>query len=156
MNEKNIVELSFWCNEKLKDGTYKNIKDMSAAIGKSSSTISRIRVISKLPDVVLKHIQTDDGIKDSVVLAKLASIKDKEAIEKLYFNFIKKGYSREDMLRTIDWSKKHSHRIQRQYANQKNLFVKRRGRVSVFKAININKEEYEKIKKYIREVISEK
>jgi len=153
--KKNIVDLAFSYDQMLKDGDYKSIKEMSSVIGKSSSTISRIRTIVKLPDTVLKHIQTEEGIKDSVVLSKLSSIRDKEAIERLYFDFIKRGYSRDDMLRTIDWSKKHSYKVQRQYAKNKNLFMRRRGRVSIFKVTNIGKDDYEKIKSFIRKIIEE-
>lgn len=154
IDEKDIVELSSSYDQALKDGVYKSIKEMSIAIGKSPSTICRIRTIAKLPEIVTAHVQTIKGIKDSLVLSKLAGLKNKESMERLYFDFIKRGYNRKEMLRTLDWSKKHLYKNQRKYANKKNLFVRRRGRISNFKVTNIDKQEYEKIKEFIKEVIA--
>ena len=91
------LELALACKEAIDKNLYKSVSDISKAINKSKTYLSKVMSILKLCKTVVDDLSTDKTVKDLDALYELQKIKDEKKQEKLYFLFKDKKITRDDI-----------------------------------------------------------
>lgn len=99
------LELALACKEAIDKGLYKSTTDLSNAINKSKTFLSKIMSILKLSQKVIQDLSKNKTVKDLDALYELQKIHDIEKQEKLYFLFKDKKITREDIRTEIKTQK---------------------------------------------------
>lgn len=91
------LELALACKKAIDKGLYTSITDLSNAINKSKTYLSKVMSILKLSKKVIQDLSKNKAVKDLEALYELQKIHDSEKQEKLYFLFKDKKITREDI-----------------------------------------------------------
>ena len=91
------LELALACKEAIDKKLYKSVSDISNAINKSKTYLSKIMSILKLSKKIVKDLSTDKTVKDLDALYELQKVKDEKEQERLYFLFKEKKITRDDI-----------------------------------------------------------
>ena len=91
------LELALACKEAIDKDLYKSVSEISKAINKSKTYLSKVMSILKLSKKIVKDLSTDKVVKDLDALYELQKIKDEKKQEKLYFLFKEKKITRDDI-----------------------------------------------------------
>ena len=91
------LELALACKEAIDKNLYNSVTDISNAINKSKTYLSKIMSILKLSKKIVQDLSTDKTVKDLDALYELQKIKDDKKQEKLYFLFKDKNITRDDI-----------------------------------------------------------
>lgn len=91
------LELALACKEAIDKELYKSVSDISNAINKSKTYLSKIMSILKLSKKIVEDLSTDKTVKDLEALYELQKIEDNKKQEKLYFLFKDKNITRDDI-----------------------------------------------------------
>ena len=91
------LELALACKEAIDKNLYKSVSDISKAINKSKTYLSKIMSILKLSKKIVDDLSADKKVKDLDALYELQKIKDVKKQEKLYFLFKDKKITRDDI-----------------------------------------------------------
>jgi len=92
-----ILETAISLQNLLNEKIYKTKQELSKAIGKNNTYISKILSILKLEAEIIKDLEENKSLKDLEVLYELQKIKDSAMQIKLYYKIIDGKYTRAEL-----------------------------------------------------------
>lgn len=102
------LELALACKKAIDKNLYKSLSEISDAINKSKTYLSKIMSILKLSKKIIQDLSIDKSVKDLEALYELQKIKDHKKQEKLYLLFKAKEITRDDIRAEIKAQKNNS------------------------------------------------
>ena len=97
----NALELAISYRTAMDKQMYKNMDDLSIALGKSKSYVSKVLKVLSLEDEVIKDLEKNKSTNDIESLYEIQKIKDSKEQVTVYFDFIAKKIDRK-VLREIN------------------------------------------------------
>jgi ParB family chromosome partitioning protein len=104
----NPLELALSLRQAIDKKLYKNMDELSQALGKSKSYVSKVLKVLTLEDEIIKDLTKNKSTNDIESLYEIQKIEDKELQVKTYFDFIAKKLDRK-ALRILNKKEKVSH-----------------------------------------------
>ena len=142
------LELALSFKNALDANLYKNNKELSHAVGKSSSYISKVLKVLSLDNKIIEDLRKNQSTNDVESLYEIQKIQNRKKQQSVYSDFINKKIDRKS-LRELNRSKKDA-------SSEKSLY-KFTGRAKVLKlefdTTNITDKEIQDMKDEIEEVL---
>ena len=110
----NPLELALSLRQAMDKKLYNNMDELSKAIGKSKSYVSKIMKVLALEDDIIKDLSKNKSTNDIEALYEIQKIKDSIEQVNAYFDFITKKLDRK-ALRELNKKEKVSHAKQKEY-----------------------------------------
>jgi len=104
----NPLELALSLRQAMDKKLYKNMDELSQALGKSKSYVSKVLKVLALEDEIIQDLATNKSTNDIESLYEIQKIEDKQKQIKVYFDFIVKKLDRKT-LRELNKKEKVSH-----------------------------------------------
>jgi len=104
----NPLELSLSLRQAMDKNIYHNLEELSQALGKSKSYVSKVMKVLNLDDEIIKDISKNKSTNDVEALYEIQKIEKKNEQLKVYEDFISKKIDRKG-LRELNKIKKGSH-----------------------------------------------
>jgi len=104
----NPLELALSLRQAMDKKLYKNMDELSQALGKSKSYVSKVLKVLALDDEIIKDLAKNKFTNDIESLYEIQKIVDKQEQVKVYFDFIAKKLDRK-ALRELNKKEKVSH-----------------------------------------------
>ena len=144
----NPLELALSLRNAIDKKLYKNMEELSIALGKSKSYVSKVLKVLSLEDEIIKDLEINKSTNDIEALYEMQKIKDIKEQVKVYFDFIAKKLDRKG-LRELNKNKaKVSH------AKSPYSFANRAKTVKLeFDTSKLTDEEVKKINEELKEVL---
>jgi len=148
----NPLELALSLRQAMDKNLYNNLDELSQALGKSKSYVSKVMKVLSLEDEIIKDLSKNRSTNDIEALYEIQKIKESEEQVKIYFDFLSKKLDRK-ALREYNKKEKVSHAKEKLYKIENRAKkVKVEFNVSTLKDSDIKKinEEIEEVlKKYL-------
>ncbi|MGK0255480.1 MAG: ParB/RepB/Spo0J family partition protein [Arcobacteraceae bacterium] len=100
------LETALSIDSLLKDGAFESAEEVAAALGKTSSWVSKCRSILKLSDVIIENLQKDKSKIGLEILVDLQRIQCVATQEQLYFKYLMKDINGSDIRAAIKEEKR--------------------------------------------------
>ena len=104
----NPLELALSLRNAMDKKLYKNMEELSVALGKSKSYVSKILKVLSLEDEIIKDLEVNKSTNDVESLYEIQKIKDSKEQVRVYFDFIAKKLDRKGV-RELNKDNKVSH-----------------------------------------------
>ena len=100
------LEIALSCKEAINKKVFQSITEISKALNKPKSYLSKIMSVLKLEQVIIDDLLENKSVKDLEVLYELQKIKDSKQQIKLFKDYKNKKISREDIRNAVKLQKK--------------------------------------------------
>ena len=105
----NPLELALSLRQALDKNLYKNLDELSMALSKSKSYVSKVLKVLSLDDEIIKDLETNKSTNDIESLYEIQKIEDTVEQVKVYFDFIAKKIDRNGLRELNKTKNKFSH-----------------------------------------------
>jgi len=105
----NPLELALSLRNAMDKKLYKNMEELSIALGKSKSYISKVLKVLSLEDEIIKDLEVNKSTNDIESLYEIQKIKDIKEQVRVYFDFIAKKIDRKGLRELNKTKNKVSH-----------------------------------------------
>lgn len=105
----NPLELALSLRQALDKNLYKNLDELSMALSKSKSYVSKVLKVLSLDDEIIKDLETNKSTNDIESLYEIQKIEDAGEQVKVYFDFIAKKIDRNGLRELNKTKNKVSH-----------------------------------------------
>lgn len=103
-DDLNPLELALSLRNAMDKNLYKNLEELSLALGKSKSYVSKVLKVLSLEDQIIKDLEENKSTNDIESLYEIQKIKNTQEQVRVYFDFISKKLDRKG-LRELNKSK---------------------------------------------------
>ena len=93
----NPLELALSLRNAMDKNLYKNLEELSMALGKSKSYVSKVLKVLSLEDEIIKDLEVNKSTNDIESLYEIQKIKDIQEQVRVYFDFIAKKIDRKGL-----------------------------------------------------------
>ncbi len=144
----NPLELALSLRNAMNKNLYKNLEELSVALGKSKSYVSKVLKVLSLEDEIIKDLEVNKSTNDIESLYEIQKIKDIKEQVRVYFYFIAKKIDRKGLRELNKTKDKVSH------AKSPYRFANRAKTVKLeFDTSNLTDEEIKGINEDLKEVL---
>ncbi len=144
----NPLELALSLRSAMDKKLYKNMDELSMALGKSKSYVSKVLKVLALEDEIIKDLEINKSTNDIESLYEIQKIKDTKEQVRVYFDFVAKKLDRKALREYNKPKNKVSH------AKSPYNFVNRAKRVKLeFDTSKLTDEEVKNINEELEEVL---
>jgi len=144
----NPLELALSLRNAMDKKLYKNMEELSIALGKSKSYVSKVLKVLSLDDEIIKDLEVNKSTNDIESLYEIQKIKDIKDQVRIYFDFIAKTIDRKGLRELNKTKDKVSH------AKSPYSFANRAKRVKLeFDTSKLTDEEVKNINEELEEVL---
>jgi len=145
----NPLELALSLRSAMDKKLYKNMDELSIALGKSKSYVSKVLKVLALEDEIIKDLEVNKSTNDIESLYEIQKIKDKKEQVRVYFDFVAKKLDRKALREYNKPKNKVSH------AKSPYIFTNRAKTVKLeFNTSKLTDEEIKNIQEELHEVIN--
>lgn len=108
-DDLNPLELALSLKNAMNKNLYKNLDELSMALGKSKSYVSKVLKVLSLEDVIIKDLEENKSTNDIESLYEIQKIKNTQEQVRVYFDFITKKLDRKGLRELNKTKNKVSH-----------------------------------------------
>lgn len=108
-DDLNPLELALSLKNAMNKNLYKNLEELSMALGKSKSYVSKVLKVLSLEDVIIKDLEENKSTNDIESLYEIQKIKNTQEQVRVYFDFITKKLDRKGLRELNKTKNKVSH-----------------------------------------------
>lgn len=108
-DDLNPLELALSLKNAMNKNLYKNLDELSMALGKSKSYVSKVLKVLSLEDVIIKDLEENKSTNDIESLYEIQKIKNTQEQVRVYFDFITKKLDRKGLRELNKTNNKVSH-----------------------------------------------
>ena len=144
----NPLELALSLRQAMDKKLYKNMDELSVALGKSKSYVSKVLKVLSLEDEIINDLEQNKSTNDIESLYEIQKIKDLKEQISVYFDFIAKKIDRKG-LRELNKSKKEVSPVKTPY-----IFANRAKKVKLeFDVSKLTDDEVKNINKELKDIL---
>lgn len=96
-DDLNPLELALSLRNAMDKNLYKNLEELSIALSKSKSYVSKVLKVLSLEDVIIKDLEANKSTNDIESLYEIQKIKNTQEQVRVYFDFIAKKLDRKGL-----------------------------------------------------------
>ena len=96
-DDLNPLELALSLRNAMDQNLYKNLEELSIALSKSKSYVSKVLKVLSLEDVIIKDLEANKSTNDIESLYEIQKIKNTQEQVRVYFDFIAKKLDRKGL-----------------------------------------------------------
>jgi len=108
-DDLNPLELALSLRNAMDKNLYKNLEELSIALSKSKSYVSKVLKVLSLEDTIIKDLETNKSTNDIESLYEIQKIKNVQEQVRIYFDFINKKLDRKGLRELNKTKNKVSH-----------------------------------------------
>jgi len=143
----NPLELALSLRQAMDKKLYSNLEELSLALGKSKSYVSKVLKVLLLEDEIIQHLSMNKPTNDIEALYEIQKIKESKKQIETYFDFVHKKINRQD-IRAMNKPKVSQEKLRYEFS-----YKSKRSTLD-FDSSKFSKETVEKIQRELEEVLN--
>ena len=143
----NPLELALSLRQAMDKKLYSNLEELSLALGKSKSYVSKVLKVLLLEDEIIQHLSMNKPTNDIEALYEIQKIKESKKQIETYFDFVHKKINRQD-IRAMNKPKISQEKLRYEFS-----YKSKRSTLD-FDSSKFSKETVEKIQRELEEVLN--
>lgn len=143
----NPLELALSLRQAMDKKLYNNLEELSLALGKSKSYVSKVLKVLLLEDEIIQHLSMNKPTNDIEALYEIQKIKESKKQIETYFDFVHKKINRQD-IRAMNKPKVSQEKLRYEFS-----YKSKRSTLD-FDSSKFSKETVEKIQGELEEVLN--